>query len=80
MLSLLAAKYGDPKVVWASGKLRAGQQVRIIITDEKHGGDRLVLAVATGKRKRGKNIIRYRDPNNRTWMLLMNNEDIQIEW
>lgn len=78
-LQILADRYGNPKVIWATGKLRPGQRVRIAIKDEQYG-DRLVLAKATGQQKKGKNIIRYRDLNSRTWMLPMDNENIQIKW
>lgn len=80
MLTILKQKYGDPNVVWASGKLRAGQKVKIVIRDEQHGGDRIVEAIATGKQRKGKNIIRYINQKNRTWMLPMDNQNIQIEW
>jgi len=79
-LELVRELYGDKKVKWASGKLRSGQKVKIIITDESIGEQRIVSAIATGRRKQGKNIIRYRDDNKRTWMLPMDNENIQVAW
>lgn len=61
MLTLIKQKYGDHNTVWALGKLRVGQRVRIVIRDELNGGDRIVDAIATGKQRKGKNIIRYID-------------------
>lgn len=75
----VAERYGNPKVRWAAGRLRPGQRVRIVVKDAQYG-DRIADAIATGRRSKKKNIIRYKDRNGRTWMLSMDNEDIQVMW
>lgn len=76
---LIAKKYGNSKARWASGKLKVRQKVKIIIRDPEFG-DRLVEAVATGRKSRKKNVVRYQDPKGRIWLLPMDNDSILVEW
>jgi hypothetical protein len=78
-IQLLKKKYGNPRAQWAQGKLSTGQKVRILIHDPIHD-NRFVDAIATGKKRKGKNEIRYKDSKNRTWIIPVDNENILVEW
>ncbi len=74
-LQLVAERYGNPNAVWCSGRLKNGQEVKAILPGE----DRFVVAMATGRKKNSRHILKYRI-GNRNWELIIPTRDILIEW
>lgn len=74
-LEAVAERYGNPNAKWCSGGLDRGQRVRVVLEDEQ----RFVDAVAMGRRKNGKHLVRIQGER-RKWVLAVESHNILVRW
>jgi len=77
-VEVVTERFGNQNAQWCTGGLSRGQIVRALIGDDPRYA-RFVDAVAMGRRKNGKHLVRIQSEN-RKWILAIDAKNILVRW